>query len=180
MFFSVRDLELRKAHFDVSIPPGKIEFFDKLRQVSGIEAKGTVELAAVTLSEIRASGHVKVKMEADCDRCLDTAELLLENDFDLLYRPEQVNRGHHAGEEVAINEGESQIAFYDGEGLELNDILREHIILSLPMQYVCSETCKGICPVCGQSRNQVTCACREQLVDERWAALKKLKSVETN
>ena len=85
-------------------------------------------------------------MEADCDRCLETAQFPLEDDFDLFYRPEPDKPEHHPGEEIAIDEGESQIAFYKGAGLELNDILREHIILTLPMQYVCSETCKGMCP----------------------------------
>ena len=175
MFLRVNDLELRKLHFDVAIPPGEIEYLDKLRQSADLEAQGVAELLSNTLGEIRVKGHLKVMMEADCDRCLETAKLPLENEFDLFYRPEPETKGHHSGEEIAIDEGEAQIAFYAGAGLELNDILREHIVLSLPMQYVCSETCKGICPVCGQSRNLVECACRERLVDERWAALKNLK-----
>jgi uncharacterized protein len=164
------------ARFDVAIPPGKIEFVEKLRQVSDLEAAGTAELLNNTLGEIRVRGRLKVMMEADCDRCLETARFPLEDEFDLFYRPEPESNGHHAGEEVAIDEGESQIAFYSGAGLDLNDILREHIILLLPMQYVCSETCKGICPVCGQSRNQVDCGCSTRSADDRWAALKNLKT----
>ncbi len=175
MFFSVRELELRKARFDVSIPPGQIDYEDKVRQGSPLEALGTVELLSNTLGEIRVRGHMKVGMEADCDRCLEPVKYPLDCDFDLFYRPEPETKGHRSGEEVAIDEGESQIAFYEGAGLELNDILREHILLSLPMQYVCSETCKGICPVCGQNRNQASCGCSQRPVDDRWSALKNLK-----
>jgi uncharacterized protein len=175
VFFSVRELEVRKQHFDVCIRPGEIEYLDKLRQSSELKAEGVAELLSNTLGEIRVKGHATVEMEADCDRCLETAKLPLDNDFDLFYRPEPETKGHRSGEEVAIDDGEAQIAFYEGAGLELNDILREHILLSLPMQYVCSEACKGICPVCGRNRNQGDCGCREQLVDERWAALKNLK-----
>jgi uncharacterized protein len=175
VFFSVRDLELRKVRFDVSIPPGQIEYLEKLRQVSNLEAEGVAELLSNTLGEIRVKGRLKVLMQADCDRCLEPAESPVDSEFDLFYRPEPEMKGRHPGEEVAINEGETEIAFYEGAGLELNDILREHIILTLPMQYVCSEACKGICPVCGKDRNQADCGCREQLVDERWAALKNLK-----
>jgi uncharacterized protein len=175
VFFSVHELELRKAEFDVSLPPGEIEFIEKVRQVSNLDAEGSVELLSNTLGEIRVRGRHRVLMEADCDRCLDPARFPLEGEFDLFYRPEPDKTGHHSGEEVAIDEGESQIAFYLGGGLELNDILREHILLSLPMQYVCGPACKGICPVCGQNRNQVDCHCSQRPADDRWAALKNLK-----
>jgi DUF177 domain-containing protein len=174
VFFSVRELELRKAHFDVAIPPGEIEFFDKkLRQAGPLHADGDVELLGNTLGEIRVRGHVKAMLEADCDRCLETARFPLESDFDLFYRPAPQHA--HAGEEVEIDDSESEVAFYEGSGLELNDILREHVLLSLPMQRVCRETCKGICPVCGQNRNQVECGCEMKLMDDRWSALKNLR-----
>ncbi len=174
MFFSVSELELRKAIFDVSFPPGEIEFSDvKLRQASPLNAEGSVEMLGGALGEIRVKGHLDVTMEADCDRCLETARIQLQSDFDLFYRPEPDAERIH--DEVKIDEGESQIAFYEGEGLELGDILREHILLSLPMQSICSDACKGICPVCGQNRNLVTCGCAVKPADDRWAALKNLK-----
>ena len=61
-----------------------------------------------------------------------------------------------------------------GDGIELNDVLREYILLALPMQRVCSESCKGICPVCGQNRNLKECGCQLRAGDDRWAALKNL------
>ena len=76
---------------------------------------------------------------------------------------------------MEIDEGEAEIAFYEGSGLELKDILREYILLSLPMQRVCREDCLGICPVCGQNRNQNDCRCQSEAVDHRWAALKELR-----
>ncbi len=174
MFFSVRDLELRKAHFDATFPPGEIEFSDaKLRQASPLETEGSVELLGNTLGEIRVKGHLNVAMEADCDRCLELARMPLDTDFDLFYRPEPETG--QSGDEIEIDEGESQIAFYAGDGLELKEILREHILLSLPMQRVCNDGCKGICPVCGQNRNLVTCGCAVKPADDRWAALKNLK-----
>jgi uncharacterized protein len=175
LFFSVRELELRKARFDVSIPPGELEFDDqKLRQKGPLNAEGTVELLANTMGEIRVKGNLAVLMEADCDRCLETATFPLETEFDLFYRPDLENV--RSGEEIAIDEGESQIGFYEGGGLELNDILREHVLLSLPMQRICSDACKGICPVCGQNRNQVDCRCEVKAMDSRWAALKNFQT----
>ncbi len=173
MFFSVKELELRKARFDVALPPGEIEFYEGLRQVTSLEAAGTAELLGNTLGEIRVKGHLKVEMEAECDRCLEAARFPVDTDFDLFYRPAPEARSQH--EEVAIDPGESEIAFYEGGGLELNEILREHVMLTLPMQRVCSEVCKGICPVCGKNRNQQECHCELKPADDRWSALKELR-----
>ena len=174
VFFSVSELEQRKALFDASLAPGEIQFFDeKLRQATPLKAEGSVELLGNTLGEIRVQGHLSVEIESDCDRCLETARVPLETDFDLFYRPEPESA--RPGYEVEIDEGESQIGFYEGEGLDLADILREHILLSLPMQRVCSDACKGICPVCGQNRNLVACGCAVKPADDRWAALRNLK-----
>ena len=89
MFFSVRELELRKAHFDVAYPPGEIEFHEqKLRQVSPLEAEGSVELLGNTLGEIRVRGHLRVTMEARVRPVPGTGSYSAGSDFDLFYRPE--------------------------------------------------------------------------------------------
>ena len=62
-------------------------------------------------------------------------------------------------EEIRSTTGESEIGFYEGDGIELKDVLREYVLLALPMQRVCREDCQGICPVCGQNRNLVECGC---------------------
>ncbi|HXP84015.1 MAG TPA: DUF177 domain-containing protein [Bryobacteraceae bacterium] len=174
MFFHVRDLEVRAGRFDVELPVGTIEFLDpKLRQASVLKAIGKVELVTGALGEIRVRGHLMVDMQADCDRCLEPAPLPVDSDFELYYRP--VESGYQ--EEVALDEGEAEMGFYEGEGIELNDVLREYVLLALPMQRLCSENCKGICPVCGQNRNQKECGCRAAQADDRWAALNALKEL---
>jgi DUF177 domain-containing protein len=171
VFFRVRDLEIRAARFDVELTPGAIEFLDpKLRQAGTLRAAGKVELVSGSLGEIRVKGHVVAPMEADCDRCLEPAGIPIDSDFELYYRP--ASDGH--AKETAIDGSESELGFYEGEGLELNDVLREFVWLSLPMQRLCSADCKGICPQCGQNRNQSQCRCQVEAADNRWAALKEL------
>jgi uncharacterized protein len=77
-------------------------------------------------------------------------------------------------DEAAIDEGEAEMGFYELPGLELEDIIREKLLLQLPMQRVCSESCKGICPVCGANRNETACNCEAHPGDDRWMALKDL------
>ena len=179
MFFHVRDLELKPARFDVELPAGSIEFLDpKLKQAAPLQASGQVELVLGSLGEIRAKGQVRVKMQAECDRCLEPVEIPVDSSFELYYRP--VEEGNNTAravrvEEKAIDAGEAEMGFYEGDGLELNDVLREFVLLALPMRKLCDENCKGICPVCGQNRNQNECRCQTAAGDDRWAALKELR-----
>jgi uncharacterized protein len=171
LFFHIRELELKARKFEVTLEAGVIEFLDpKLRQTGPLKASGMAELVIDLLGEIRVKGHVTVQMEADCDRCLEPAVCPIDGDFELYYRP--VTEGY--GEEKVVDEGEAEMGFYEGDGIELNDVLREFVLLTLPMQRVCQEDCKGICPECGQNRNQKECACRGATADDRWAALKHL------
>ena len=172
MFFNVRDLEVRKAHFDVTISEGEIDYVEGLWQTGPLEAEGTAELLGNTLGEIRVRGRLKVTMEAECDRCLEKARFPIASDFDLFYRPSDIGP---SGEEVAISAAESEVGFYEGEGVELKEVLREYILLAMPMQRVCQEACLGICPVCGQNRNVRACDCTPATVDDRWSALKDFK-----
>ncbi len=94
----------------------------------------------------------------------------MDNSFDLFYRPPPAIEA----DELKIDEGEAEIGFYEGLGLELADVIKEQILLALPVKRVCREDCKGICPVCGANRNEVACDCHEKPADDRWAALKNL------
>ena len=172
MFFSIRDLELRKIHFDVEILPGRIDYLvSDLKQIGVLRAVGQAELVSNTLGEIRVRGHVSVNLNAPCDRCLESASLPIDSDFDLYYLPAEMVT---ASEEVELDEAEAEMGFYEGDGLNLADVLREFILLQLPMQIVCRKDCKGICPVCGGNKNAAACDCRTEAVDDRWAALKNL------
>ena len=178
MFFHVRNLAGRACPFEVEIAPGTIDFQkgakDKdtnLRQVGPLKAAGKAELVMEALGEIRVTGHVNVMMEADCDRCLEAAQFPLDSDFVLYYRP--IEEGY--GDDKEIDGGEAEMGFYKGAGVELNDVLCEFVLLTLPMQRVCSENCKGICPACGQNRNQQQCQCRTVPMDHRWGALETLR-----
>jgi uncharacterized protein len=177
VFISVQELELKKVRFEVAFPPGEIEFIDdgdRLSQASPLQAEGSAELLPHTLGEIRVRGHLAVTMRCDCNRCLEPALFPIDSGFDLFYRPAETVDAE-PDEEVELHEGEAEIGFYEGAGIELKDILREHVLLSMPMQRVCTADCRGICPVCGQNRNLINCGCEAKLVDDRWSALKKVQ-----
>jgi DUF177 domain-containing protein len=173
MFLSVKEMEVRKIRFDESFPPGEIDFAgEDLVQRSPLLASGSAELLENTGGEVRVRGRYTVEMESECDRCLGRARFPLDSSFDLFYRPcSDIARE----EEVGIDEGEAEIAFYENGGMELEDILLEQVLLTLPMQRVCSDVCKGICPLCGVNRNEGACDCKVKTADDRWGALRNLR-----
>jgi uncharacterized protein len=173
MFLSVKEMELRKVRFDATFAPGQIDFSDEgLEQVSPLSAAGTAEVLAHSAGEVRIDGRYSVEMAAECDRCLGRARFPLEAGFDLFYRPASILARE---EEVEIDDGEAEIGFYEGGGIEMEDVLREQVLLALPMQRVCSPDCKGICPVCGRNRNEAACDCHADGGGGRWRALRNLE-----
>ena len=173
MFLSVKEMEVRKIRFDEIFQPGQIDFSgEDIEQGTPLHVAGTAEALAHSEGEVRIQGRYTVEMTAECDRCLGRAKYPLDASFDLFYRPMS---DIAVEEEVEIHEGEAEIGFYEDGGLELEEILREQVMLALPMQKVCSDVCKGICPVCGKNRNETACDCRIETADDRWGALRNLE-----
>lgn len=174
MFLNLRELEIRKIQFEEDFPAGEIDFdSNQLRQIGPLHATGVAELLNNTLGEIRVRGHVKAKIEVACDRCLEPVQHPIDEDFDLFYRPApEENETPH---DLAIDPGETEIGYYEGMGMELSDVIREYVLLALPMQSICRDECAGICPKCGKNRNAVECGCVQEQVNDRWSALRNWK-----
>jgi uncharacterized protein len=175
MFLSITEMELRKIRFDETLAPGHIDFSDEcLEQATPLQATGTAEVLELSDGEVQIQGKYSVEMSFQCDRCLAGARLPVAGGFDLYYRPMAMIA---RAEEVEIETSETEIGFYEGGGLELNDILREQVVLALPMQRVCSAACKGICPICGKNKNDFACGCNVESGAGHWRALRDLGSL---
>ena len=178
MLIRVADLRLQKLEFNQDFQPGTIEFGFDFRQVGPLHTQGRAEVIVEhrghkeNIDDIRVVGKLEATMEVNCARCLETVQYPVNWAFDLLYRPLGVDR---RAEEVAISEADTEIGYYEGEGLLLEDVLREQVLLASPVKLVCREDCKGLCPQCGTNLNVETCNC-QQPDDSRWAALSELKN----
>lgn len=126
--------------------------------------------AARADEKVQLIGSVGVVVEFECDRCLTTLSIPVEASFDLLYVPPL-----GTGEEHELGENDLSLGFYQDGIIDVDDLTREQIELALPMARLCSDECRGLCPNCGANLNLGECACSEEQVDGRWAALKELK-----
>lgn len=178
MLIRIADLELRPVEFDEEFPVGAIGFGSELRQVGPLKMQGRAELikehhgGKVIVPNIRLIGEFSGEFEANCARCLEPVPIPLQRTFDLLYRPLGSDR---RADEVSITEAETEIGYYQGDGMELADSLREQVLLAVPIRFVCSEQCKGICAVCGKNLNEGACGCVQKVSDPRWSALEDFK-----
>jgi uncharacterized protein len=178
MFIRVKELELRKLEFDENFQPGTIDFGAEVRQVSPLHTSGRAELIrehhgkGSVVEDIRFVGELSSKLELSCARCLEPVQQTIARDFDLIYRPLGVDRGQ---DEVSISQAETEIGYYEGEGLLLEDVLREQVLLAVPIRLICRDSCKGLCPHCGKNLNNEACDCKDETSDPRWDALKDLR-----
>jgi uncharacterized protein len=179
MFIRIRDLEAEALQFGREFPPGAIDLGAELKQTAPLQAEGRVELieerspgVKATIKDIRLTGSFRGAIELQCARCLEPVARPVQAEFDLLYRPlGAVQRD----DEVSISEAETEIGFYKGDGLALEDVLREQILLAVPVKAVCRDDCRGLCPQCGQNLNHGKCECAPAAADPRWHALRDIR-----
>jgi uncharacterized protein len=99
-------------------------------------------------------------------------DISLAAEFDLIFRPVGADS---ESSERSISAQETEIGYYQGDSLLLEDVLREQVLLSLPVRTLCKPDCKGLCPRCGKNRNLEACSCEEASSDPRWEALAGLR-----
>jgi len=179
MQFLVSDLEREAIHFNVALAPAVIDFGGEAAQLGALAAEGRAEVLhehrgpKEIVQDIRLKGSFSGAFEVPCARCVEPVEQRLAGEFDLLFRPAGVDA---TGAEHAISTPETEIGYYDNGGLALEDVLREQVLLSLPARTLCRTDCKGLCPRCGENRNETACSCDVGPSDPRWGALADLSS----
>ncbi|GAB4355866.1 MAG: DUF177 domain-containing protein [Bryobacter sp.] len=171
MLLTVRDLEFGPRPIALQFLPGNLELEEGLRQTSPLVVEGEARYSAA-LGEIQLRGRFTVNVEGDCDRCLDICRFPLDSTFALTYLPAEANV---PPEETGLDEEAVEVAFYEGDSLDLREVFREQVLLALPMQRLCRENCRGLCPVCGANWNERECACTTADADNRWSALRAWK-----
>ncbi len=178
MLIRIKDLQLQPLDFVESFPAGAIDLGPESRQVGALRVEGRATLVEENrghkqiLDDIRLAGQLATEIEAPCARCLEPVRYQVKRDFDLLYRPQGADRGP---EERPVSKGEAEIGYYEGDGLQLEDVLREQVLLAAPYRLLCQEACKGLCPVCGRNLNAGECDCEAPQADPRWNALGDLR-----
>ncbi len=122
---------------------------------------------------IRITGKIEGRFEVSCHRCLKPVELPLNEQVDIFLIAEEQDS---VDEEKELEREDLVYEFFDGEVIEIDQLVAEQIFLALPVKVLCSEECKGICPGCGANLNDEKCKCK---VDDRKSPFAKLAAIKS-
>lgn len=169
MRIELEKLEGSKGEFAHVYQPEELNPIDeRVGLTEPAAVNGKIRLAG---NEVFVNGHIETRAQVECDRCLRPVQLPVNADFALEY----ISDSEYESSEVAeLTEEEMSVAVFDGQAIDVDEIVKEQILLAVPTRMLCREDCKGICPECGTDRNTGECNCVTREIDPRWAALKNL------
>jgi uncharacterized protein len=152
---SIRDV-------DRQIDTSEFDFADS-RIVDGSKIDVALTLEALT-DGIVVHGKLQADWQCECRRCLRPLSGRAEVEVQELYQ-------------AVISDPDAYPI--TGEQLDLLEMTRENVLLSVPLAPLCRADCPGLCPQCGADLQSAPCSCSREVRDERWAALDALKADET-
>lgn len=126
--------------------------------VSDVKVHGTVTNVGTGLL---VKGKIQATVNDSCARCLK----YLSNDLQLDFSEEYFLENESTDEEAYT---------YSGDFLDIKELVAEFLVTEKPVKSVCSEECKGLCPVCGNDLNEAECGCDRESIDPRLAKLRNL------
>lgn len=156
------DLSKIKGHKGRSIEVSYVENLNVLKVNSNsyvvskpINVTGNIEYDNEgIILKLLVNGSIKVT----CDRCLE------EFEYEFITPIDEI-----------LNETDEDYSYeVEDDKLDLTKVVIENIELSLPMKFVCSSDCKGLCPICGKNLNYEKCDCQIKEIDPRLSVLNKL------
>ncbi|HHO76773.1 MAG TPA: hypothetical protein ENN05_10150 [Deltaproteobacteria bacterium] len=156
---------------DVSVVPGVI---DNILSNEDLKIENPFSIHYVVEREkdsekIRAEVDMKGEIETFCSRCLGPMKYMVVLDLRTDYLPASPEMSEHLEEERISSE-----TGYYRKSIHLGEYIVSELVLSLPMRYICSPDCKGLCPHCGVNLNTESCTC-EKAADPRLQKLSALK-----
>ncbi len=165
MIIKIRGLEEGEHTFNFEESPSEYEL-EKARFSEQL-------VSEVRLDVLGKNYYLKVTTgtvyKVECDRCLEEMAIDMSIDTSLVYTEDNTLDPEHQEDDLRILPANEDTA-------DLTDIVRQNLLVNLPMKNICMEECKGLCSQCGANLNIVECKCIDDKIDPRWEALKKLKT----
>jgi uncharacterized protein len=112
---------------------------------------------------VLVSGEVDAPLVGSCARCLEPVEDTVELEVQELFA--------YAGSTTDETSEEDEVRFVEGDHLDLEPMVRDAVVLALPLAPVCSEDCRGLCVDCGRRLDDLPPDHTHEVLDPRWAGL---------
>jgi uncharacterized metal-binding protein YceD (DUF177 family) len=135
-------------------------------ELIGVPEGAEIELALrleSVMEGVLVTGELDVPVVGSCARCLEPIEDTLHLDVQELYA--------YPGSTTEATSEEDEVRRLEGDFLDLEPLVRDTVVLSLPLAPVCTEDCAGLCVDCGLRLDDLPADHTHEVVDARWAAL---------
>ena len=174
MIVDLKSISRSPRHFNLTVQSDWWRKSEDGVQVQGLEGPLTVKLS-VSREDKRyvVHGRLTGKLRLVCDRCLDAYTFALGRDFRLSLSPPVSLES--ARDETELKNEDLAVGFIEAEKIDLDDIIREQIYLSLPIKLLCGGACAGLCTRCGVNLNRETCKCSKNAGHPAFLKLNELK-----
>jgi len=174
MIIDLNILEHGPRNFDFTFEPGWWQADGENDQILGLhgplECKINIAKAG---SNYILEGSLLASVRVSCDRCLEICRRELDSQFNLLLTAHSSADTDES--EIELSENDMSVHFVKSKKVDLSDIVREQIYLSVPMKSLCCEDCSGLCHICGTNLNKKNCGCQRGEGHPGFSKLKTLK-----
>jgi uncharacterized protein len=119
--------------------------------------------------EVAVYGTLRSAVRLACSRCAEEFVLPLRLALEAIYLPVQALSSKRARE---LEEGDADVYSYTEPVIDIAEMVRDKLFLSIPLQPHCMAGCKGLCPSCGVNRNVISCQCAEERLGSPFELLK--------
>lgn len=148
-------------------------WFPVSEEWSAVAVQATVSVSRYDHETVTLKGEIAGRCRVVCDRCCETFEVELQSEFDYLVTTRAEPPQELAEKECSYEE---TVTLYLAEPvIEVDEILREQALLTVPQKKLCREDCKGICAGCGAVLGRESCRCQPEKSESPFTVLKKLK-----
>ncbi len=170
MLIEVENLTRAGKPFAHTYSPAEIALDDEeLRLLEDVEVRGRATRKG---ESVRIEGEIRTGIEKSCDRCLRPIAVPIETAFEVGFVPPETET---ARESPALEAEDLDVAPLEGATIDIDEVVREQILLTVGLRSVCRDDCRGLCPACGANLNEGECGCATVEVDPRWVALEALR-----
>ena len=126
-----------------------------------------IKLNRISPRSLRFTAQTQCVLSAECSRCLEPVELPFDISTD-----EELVIDENGG--ASTRDDDEKLSYVEGFELDVDGYLREELMIGFPLQVLCSDDCKGLCPKCGANLNKGECGCDRTVLDPRMSIIRDL------
>ena len=157
-------------HMTVSVELASLA--PELGQIAGTEEPFEAVLDGAfrmmhTNTGILVQGSLRAETRLACARCLAPVAMTLPVELEEVFSP---TIDILTGREIVPEEEDRALWIDEHHILDLTEVLRQGVLVAVPLHVLCKEDCRGLCPTCGQNLNEGSCGCKSE-PDPRWGPL---------